>query len=67
LAEPARAEEIGAAIARLANSAELTAKIGAAARVRVEENYSMESMARQTLALYRAALEKTRSGRGSNK
>jgi glycosyltransferase involved in cell wall biosynthesis len=67
LVEPARADEIGAAIARLANSAEIRAKVGAAARVRVEANYSMESMARQTLGLYRAALEKSRSERGSMK
>jgi glycosyltransferase involved in cell wall biosynthesis len=65
--EPARADEIGAAIARLANSTELRARMGAAARARVEENYSMESMAQRTLALYRAALKGNRSGRGSNK
>ena len=45
LVEPARADEIGAAIARLAKSPELRAKIGAAARARVEANFSMESMA----------------------
>jgi glycosyltransferase involved in cell wall biosynthesis len=67
LVEPARADEIGTAIAQLANSAELRAKIGAAARARVEDNYSMESMAQRTLTLYRAALEETGTGRGSNK
>ena len=67
LVEPARADEIAAAIARLANSTELRAKMGAAARVRVEKNFSMESMAQRTLALYRAALKKNRSERGSNR
>ncbi len=67
LVAPARADEIGAAIARLASSAELRTRMGAAARQRVEQNYSMGAMAERTLALYRAALEKTRGGRGSNK
>jgi L-malate glycosyltransferase len=67
LVEPARADEIGAAIARLASVAELRTTMGAAARQRVEQNYSMSTMADRTLALYRAALEKTRGGRGSNK
>jgi glycosyltransferase involved in cell wall biosynthesis len=66
LVEPARADEIGAAIARLASSADLRTRIGAAARQRVEQNYSMATMADRTLALYRAALEKNRGGRGSN-
>ena len=67
LVAPARADEIGAAIARLASSAELRTRMGAAARQRVEQNYSMTTMAERTLALYRAALEKTRGRRGSNK
>lgn len=67
LVDPGRADEISTAIARLANSAELRTRLGAAARQRVEENYSMGMMAERTLALYRAALEKTRGGRGSNK
>ncbi len=67
LVAPARADEIGAAIARLASSVELRNRMGAAARQRVEQNYSMGAMAERTLALYRAALEKTRGGRGSNK
>jgi glycosyltransferase involved in cell wall biosynthesis len=67
LVEPARADEIGTAIARLASSAELRTRMGAQARQRVEQNYSMTMMAERTLALYRAALEKNRTGRGSNK
>ena len=67
LVEPARANELGAAIARLANSAELRITMGVAARQRVKQNYSMGAMAERTLALYRTALEKTRGGRGSNK
>jgi glycosyltransferase involved in cell wall biosynthesis len=46
---------------------ELRTKMGAAARARVEDNYSMDSMARRTLELYRAALEKKCEARGSNK
>jgi glycosyltransferase involved in cell wall biosynthesis len=65
--EPARPDELAVAIAQLASSAELRAKMGAAARARVEANYSMASMAARTLTLYRAALEKTRGGGGSNK
>jgi glycosyltransferase involved in cell wall biosynthesis len=67
LVEPARADEIGAALSRLASGAELRTTMGAAARQRVEQNYSMGTMADRTLALYRAALEKTRGRRGSNK
>jgi glycosyltransferase involved in cell wall biosynthesis len=67
LVEPARADEIGAAIARLASSSELRTTMGQAARQRVEQNYSMTTMAERTLALYRAVLEKTRRGRGSHK
>jgi len=67
LVAPARADEIGAAISRLASVGELRITMGAAARQRVEQNYSMSTMADRTLALYRAALEKTRDRRGSNK
>ncbi|HSU91500.1 MAG TPA: glycosyltransferase family 4 protein, partial [Sporolactobacillaceae bacterium] len=66
LVEPARADEIGAAIARLASSAELRSRMAVAARQRVERNFSMTTMAERTLALYRAALEKSRDRRGSN-
>jgi hypothetical protein len=41
--------------------------MGVAARQRVEQNFSMTTMAERTLALYRAALEKSRDRRGSNK
>jgi glycosyltransferase involved in cell wall biosynthesis len=67
LVEPARANEIGAAIARLVSSADLRIRMGVAARQRVEQNFSMTTMAERTLALYRAALEKSRDRRGSNK
>ena len=66
LVEPARADQIGAAIVRLALS-EIRTKMGQAARQRVEQNYSMRAMAERTLALYRTALDKTRGARGSNK
>jgi len=38
--------------------------MGAAARARVVENYSMEKMAARTLALYRECVRTTRKERG---
>lgn len=55
----ANAGAIAAAIERLAKSAELRSRMGAAARARVVENYSTDTMAMRTLAVYRACLEKT--------
>ncbi len=62
--QPADAGAIAAAIQRLADSAELRLQMGAAARARVVGNYSMETMAARTLALYRAGVRKTRRERG---
>jgi glycosyltransferase involved in cell wall biosynthesis len=62
---PANAGAIAAAIGRLAESAELRSQMGAAARARVVENYSIETMAARTLALYRAFVRKTRGERGA--
>jgi glycosyltransferase involved in cell wall biosynthesis len=62
---PANAGAIAAAIGRLAESAELRSQMGAAARARVVENYSIETMAARTLALYRACVRKTRGERGA--
>jgi len=61
---PANAGAIAAAIVRLAESAELRSQMGAAARARVVENYSIEKMAARTLALYRECVRKTRGERG---
>ncbi len=61
---PANATAIASAIVRLAESAELRSQMGAAARARVVENYSMETMAARTLALYRECVKKTWKGRG---
>ena len=61
---PANSEEIASAIRRLAESAGLRTQMGAAARARVVENYSMEKMAARTLALYRECVRKTREERG---
>ncbi len=63
LVPPAHPEKIASAIHRLAESAGLRAQMGAAARARVMENYSMEKMAGRTLALYRACVRKTRGER----
>ncbi len=61
---PANAGAIAAAIRRLAESAELRSQMSAAARARAVENYSMETMAARTLALYRECVRKTRGERG---
>jgi glycosyltransferase involved in cell wall biosynthesis len=60
----ANAGAIASAIVRLAESVELRSQMGAAARVRVVENYSIETMASRTLALYRECVRKTRGERG---
>ncbi|MGA6971029.1 MAG: glycosyltransferase family 4 protein [Candidatus Binatus sp.] len=61
---PANPAAIASAVARLAESIELRAQMGAAARARVVENYSMEKMAAQTLALYRECVRRMREARG---
>jgi glycosyltransferase involved in cell wall biosynthesis len=61
---PANAGAIAAAIGRLAESAGMRSEMGAAARARVLENYSIETMAARTLALYRECVRKTRGERG---
>jgi glycosyltransferase involved in cell wall biosynthesis len=60
----ANAAAIASAVVRLAESAELRSQMGAAARARVVENYSMEKMAARTLALYRECVRTTRKHRG---
>ena len=64
IVKPANATAIASAILRLAESAALRTQMGAAARARVVENYSMEKMAARTLALYRECVRKTRGERG---
>ena len=59
---PANSKQIASAIRRLAESIELREQMGAAARVRVVENYSMEQMAARTLALYRECVRKRTKG-----
>ncbi|MFZ2060609.1 MAG: glycosyltransferase, partial [Candidatus Binatus sp.] len=61
---PANASAITSAIVRLTESAELRLQMGAAARARVVENYSMKTMAARTLALYRDSVRTTREHRG---
>jgi glycosyltransferase involved in cell wall biosynthesis len=61
---PAHPEKLAQAISRLAELAELRTQMGAAARLRVVENYSMETMPARTLALYRECVKKTWEGRG---
>jgi glycosyltransferase involved in cell wall biosynthesis len=55
---PANSGKIAAAIQRMAESDGLRTQMGAAARVRVVENYSMKKMAARTLALYRECVRK---------
>jgi len=61
---PANCAAIASAIGRLAESGELRAQMGSAARARVVEKYSVERMAAETLALYRECVRKTRGERG---
>jgi glycosyltransferase involved in cell wall biosynthesis len=56
LVAPADPDSIASAIGRLAEASALRSQMGAAARARAVENYSMEKMAARTLALYRAWL-----------
>lgn len=60
---PANPEAIASAIEWLAKSDDLRARMGAAARARAVEKYSTDKMAAQTLAVYRACVEKTRGER----
>jgi len=64
LVPPANPAAIGSAIARLADGPGLRAEMGAAARARALENYSMAETAALTLEIYRACLRKAREGRG---
>jgi len=61
---PSQPERIASAIGRLAQSTALRSQMGAAARARAVENYSMATMAARTIALYRACVRKTRDDRG---
>jgi glycosyltransferase involved in cell wall biosynthesis len=65
LVPPANPKAIASAIGRLMDSAELRSQMGAAARARIVEKYSMEQMALRTLALYRACVKKTQEGKGN--
>ncbi len=64
---PENPAAIGSAIGRLMESAELRAQMGAAARARVVENYSMEKMSARTLALYRTTLKKNADRKGATR
>ena len=55
----AHPEKIASAIGRMAESPALRLQMGAAARARAVENYSMPTMAARTIALYRACVRKT--------
>jgi L-malate glycosyltransferase len=61
---PADANAIATAVGRLAESPELRTEMGALARTRAVEKYSMKEMAARTLALYRECVKKTREERG---
>lgn len=56
---PAHPQAIASALGRLAESASFRSQIGAAARERIVENYSMGKMTAQTLALYRECVRET--------
>ncbi len=65
LVAPENPAAIASAASRLMESTELRAQMGTAARAQVVENYSIEQMAAETLALYRSALEKNAGRRGT--
>jgi glycosyltransferase involved in cell wall biosynthesis len=64
LVPPGNPQEIASALERLSSSSELRSRMGAAARARVVEHYSIANMAARTLAVYRACVEKIGIRRG---
>ncbi len=58
LVPPADAQAIAGAIARLSRDEAVRRRIGAAARERARARFSVAAMARRTIELYRACLEK---------
>ncbi|HEV2171638.1 MAG TPA: glycosyltransferase family 4 protein [Candidatus Binatus sp.] len=64
LVPPGSANMIASAVEWLAKSDELRSRMGEIARARVTKDYSIESMAARTLAMYRACVEKTGRERG---
>ena len=56
---PADTAALAAAMARLAGNPELRDKLGAAARVRVKREFTVEIMARRTVDLYRRVLRRS--------
>jgi glycosyltransferase involved in cell wall biosynthesis len=64
LVPPAQPQAIAQAIGRMVESAKFRSQMGAAARVRVEDYYSMQKMAAQTLELYRTCVRNTRRKKG---
>jgi glycosyltransferase involved in cell wall biosynthesis len=61
---PANPKAIASAIESLSKSNDLRSRMGAAARARVVEHYSLANMAARTLAVYRACMEKIGIERG---
>ena len=64
LVAPGNAAEIAAGLARLAAEPQTRETLRAAARKKVVEKFSMSAMARATLALYRACLDRKTAGEG---
>jgi len=58
---------IGAAMAKLSNEHTVCARIGAIARTRIVEHYSMDAMTNSTIGLYRAGLAKFVPNQGEAK
>jgi glycogen synthase len=61
LVPPGDTEALGAAMARLAHDAELRRRLGAEARRRVLEEYTLELMTRRTLEVYEIARKRLQS------
>jgi len=63
LVEPANPLEIARGLERVMGAPDVRRELGAAARARMVESFSMTAMAAQTIALYRACLDRARGAR----
>ncbi len=64
LVPPGDAAALAAALVELARNPDARRKMGRAARCRVEEHYTLESMVRRTIDLYEVVLDASRGERG---
>jgi glycosyltransferase involved in cell wall biosynthesis len=67
LVSPGSAAELASAQEVLIAAPEMRREIGAAARARMVENFSMTAMAARTVELYRTSLERARAAKGGRR